>query len=98
MSGGVGLLTQLPVSHLPEHIRNFRDTLLVRVGIAPSGEATTITTVRDSIARRLPRVFGVEGLEVTFDLSYQSLTWAVKSEIGQWIRRAVIHHCREPAK
>lgn len=98
VSGGVGLLTQLPVSHLPEHIRNFRDTLLVRIGIAPSGEATTIATVRDCISRRLPRVFGIEELDVTFDLSYQDLTWAVKSEIGQWIRRAVIQHCREPVK
>lgn len=98
MPGGIGLLTQLPVSHLPEHVRNFRDTLLVRIGIAPSEEASVIDSVRDSIIRRLPRVFGAEEPDVTFDLSYKGLTWAVKSEIGQWLRRAVVHHCREPAR
>lgn len=86
------------MSHLPEHVRNFRDTLLVRVGIAPSEEATAIATVKDSVVRRLPRVFGAEEPDVTFDMSFQSLTWAIKSEIGQWLRRAVVQHCREPAR
>lgn len=96
--GGVGLLSQLPVSHLPEHVSNLRDTLLVRIGIAPSEEATTISQVKSSIATRLPKVFDSFEAGSTLDLSYQSLTWAVKSEIGQWIRRAVAQHCRDPTR
>lgn len=96
--GGVGLLAQLPVSHLPEHVRNLRDTLLVRVGLAPSDEATTIATVKRSVVRRLPKVFGADEADFTFDLSYRNLTWAVKSESGQWIRRAIVQHCRDPTR
>lgn len=96
--GGVGLLSQLPVSHLPEHVSNLRDTLLVRVGIASSEEATIISQVKSSIATRLPKVFGGFEVDSIPESSYQSLTWAVKSEIGQWIRRAVAQHCRDPTK
>lgn len=89
---------QLPVSHLPEHVRNLRDTLLARVGLPVSEEATTIAAVKCSIGKRLPKVFGADESDAAFGLRYQSLTWAVKSEIGQWLRRGVVKHCRDPTR
>ena len=98
LQGGVGLLVQLPVSHLPEHVRNLRDTLLARVGLPASKEAMTIAAVKCYIAKRLPTVFGADESDAAFDLPYQSLTWAVKSEVGQWLRHAAVKHCRDPTR
>ena len=89
---------QLPVSHLPEHVRNLRDTLLARVGLLASEEAAIIAAVKCSIGKRLPKVFGADESDAALDRPYQSLTWAVKSEIGQWLRRAVAKHCRDSTR
>ncbi|OJJ43413.1 hypothetical protein ASPZODRAFT_146129 [Penicilliopsis zonata CBS 506.65] len=87
------LLAQLPVSRLLEHVRNLRNTLLDRVGISALEESRMIEHVRACVAQRLPHMFdsGLADLKHT-ELVPVSLTWAVKSEIGQWLRRAVAQH------
>ncbi|KAF7125224.1 hypothetical protein CNMCM5793_001333 [Aspergillus hiratsukae] len=90
LSGDLELLLQLPVSRLPEHVRNLRNTLLHRAGVEVSKEASTVAMLKASIAERLPKIFGsVATSAMSCDLLPSDLTWAVKSDIGQWIRRGV---------
>ncbi|KAJ5555585.1 hypothetical protein N7535_008020 [Penicillium sp. DV-2018c] len=89
----IGLIAQLPVSRLPEHVGNLRNTLLARTGLSPSEEATTVKTVKDIISLRLPGVFGVnETGAMALDSLPPDLSWAVKAEVGQWLRRAIAEH------
>ncbi|THC98039.1 hypothetical protein EYZ11_002465 [Aspergillus tanneri] len=91
------LLKQLPTTRLPEHLRNLRNTLLHRAGISVADEETTIMELKASVAQRLPNIFGAELTDMIMDRTQrQDLTWAVKSEIGQWIRRGVAAHSRDP--
>ncbi|KAL5358219.1 mediator of RNA polymerase II transcription subunit 12 [Aspergillus floccosus] len=89
------LLKQLPMTRLPDYVRNLRNTLLYRAGIPATLEDSTIAELKASIAGRLPNIFGDE-VEHTMEVESPSrdLTWAVKSEIGQWLRRGVSGHCR----
>ncbi|KAH2023936.1 RNA polymerase II mediator complex subunit [Aspergillus fumigatus] len=99
LSGDLALLVQLPVSRLPEHVHNLRNTLLHRAGVEPSKEASTIAILKASIAERLPRIFGfVATSAVSCDPLPSDLTWAVKSELGQWIRRGVTEFGRDPRR
>ncbi|PKY07776.1 mediator of RNA polymerase II transcription subunit 12 [Aspergillus campestris IBT 28561] len=95
-SEALGLLLQLPTGRLPEHVRNLRNTLLTRAGISASQEESTIASLKASVAEQLPDVFEAQMLGVTMaDMSPNDLTWAVKSEIGQWMRRGVTGYARE---
>ncbi|EHA20051.1 hypothetical protein ASPNIDRAFT_209098 [Aspergillus niger ATCC 1015] len=99
ISDDLRLLIQLPLARLPEYVRNLRNTLLSRAGITASDEESTIATVKASIAQRLPKIFGPQASDAMLtDQPLSSLTWAVKSEIGLWIRRGVSGHCREPVR
>ncbi|EAW09216.1 uncharacterized protein ACLA_034190 [Aspergillus clavatus NRRL 1] len=90
LSDDLELLLQLPVSRLPDHVRNLRNTLLHRAGIEVSKEEAMIATLKASIAQRLPNIFSsVTDSAMSCDVAQSELTWAVKSEIGQWIRRGV---------
>ncbi|PKX91641.1 mediator of RNA polymerase II transcription subunit 12 [Aspergillus novofumigatus IBT 16806] len=87
----------LPVSRLPEHVHNLRNTLLQRAGVEVSKEASTIAILKALIAERLPRVFGSVATSAgSRDPLPSDLTWAVKSELGQWIRRGVTEFGRDP--
>lgn len=94
--GDVGLILQLPVTRLPEHVGNLRNTLLARTGLSASEEAATILSIKDMISQRLPGMFDVN---MDSDISpaplQKNLTWAVKAEIGQWLRRGVAEHIRD---
>ena len=90
---------QLPLARLPEYVRNLRNTLLSRTGMPASQEESVIAAVKASIAQRLPKIFGAQISDAMLtDLSLPSLTWAVKSEIGLWIRRGVSEHRRDPIR
>lgn len=87
------------MARLPEYVRNLRNTLLSRAGITASHEESTVETVKASIAQRLPKIFGPQASDAMLtDQPLSSLTWAVKSEIGLWIRRGVSGHCRDPVR
>ncbi|KAF4156578.1 hypothetical protein CNMCM6936_006474 [Aspergillus lentulus] len=97
LSGDLALLMQLPVSRLPEHVHNLRNTLLHRAGVEVPKEASTIAILKASIAERLPRIFGSAAASAVSRGPLPSdLTWAVKSELGQWIRRGVTEFGRDP--
>ena len=93
ISSAIGLIAQIPTSHLPEHVYNLRNRLLARAGISTSEEAATTTAVKVTISHRLPSIFefNADGV-VPCDLSQLNLTWSIKAEIGQWIRRGVAEH------
>jgi mediator of RNA polymerase II transcription subunit 12 len=92
----VGLIAQLPISRLPEHVSNLRSTLLTRTGLSVSDETAMAADIKDLISQRLPGIFDVDMHD---DLSLNSLpldlTWTVKAQIGQWLRRGVAEHTRE---
>lgn len=48
--------------------------------------------VKESISRRLPMIFEHHGNDVLRDLPQSNLTWAVKAELGQWVRRGIARH------
>ncbi|KAE8415119.1 mediator of RNA polymerase II transcription subunit 12 [Aspergillus pseudocaelatus] len=96
VSSDLCLLKQLPANRLPEHVRNLRNTLLYRAGITVMEEDSAIAELKISIAQRLPNIFGAEmDSAMPTESSEPNSTWAVKSEIGQWIRRGVAEHCRD---
>ncbi|KAI2675892.1 hypothetical protein CBS147355_6073 [Penicillium roqueforti] len=91
----IGLIAQLPVARLPEHVGNLRSTLLNRTGLSASGENAAIESVKDIISQRLPGIFGVqESTSMEFESLPTNLPWAVKADVGQWLRRAVAEHNR----
>lgn len=96
ISNDLCLLKQLPTARLPEHVRNLRNTLLHRAGISAAEEESTIEELKASVAQRLPKIFGTE-TSIVAPSGPQSpgLTWAIKSEIGQWIRRGISVHYRD---
>ncbi|KAJ5162359.1 hypothetical protein N7492_007751 [Penicillium capsulatum] len=96
LPGDIGLIAQLPVGRLPEHVGNLRSTLLARVGFSVQDESLMITDVKELIKQRLPAVFDVNmHLESRLHSLPVSLTWAVKAEVGQWLRSIVAGHTRE---
>src|SRR4029077_5988316 len=88
------------MSRLPQHVRNLRNTLLARAGLSPS-EDFLVNAIKAGVQRKLPVIFGANaGLcaAPVVDFSPPPLTWTIKSEIGQWIRRGIASHYRELAK
>lgn len=93
ISSAIGLIAQIPTNNLPEHVYNLRNMLLARAGISTSEELATTTAVKATISRRLPSIFEFKADGVMpCDLSQLTLTWSVKAEIGQWVRRSVAEH------
>ena len=91
----IGLIAQLPVARLPEHVGNLRSTLLTRAGLSTSEENAAIDNVKEIISQRLPGIFGVhESASMALDSLPPNLPWAVKAEVGQWLRRAIAEHNR----
>ncbi|KAJ6115047.1 hypothetical protein N7486_000825 [Penicillium sp. IBT 16267x] len=92
----IALIAQLPVSRLPEHVGNLRRTLLARIGFSAADEVNVLANIKHLISQRLPGIFDMESHnEMTLDSLSLNLTWAVKAEIGQWLRRGVAEHTRE---
>lgn len=92
----IGLIAQLPVGRLPEHVGNLRSTLLRRAGLSVSEETDSIAHVKDLISQRLPAIFERDSVEESsLDPVPTDLSWSVKAEIGQWLRRGVAEHTRD---
>ncbi|KAJ5110925.1 hypothetical protein N7532_001460 [Penicillium argentinense] len=91
----IGLIIQLPVSRLPEHVSNLRGTLLTRMGLSVSEEAAVTASIKKLISRRLPAIFDtpVDDKD-SFDELAANSSWAVKADVGQWLRRAVAEYTR----
>ncbi|PGH09502.1 hypothetical protein GX51_00607 [Blastomyces parvus] len=100
--GDIGLLGHLPSCRLPGHIWNLRNTLLSRTGISVAIERATIQRIKDSVRRRLPNMFPEvppDGdAEMTDDVDFSSLSWTVRSEIGNWVRDQVAAHVKDSLK
>ncbi|KAL4997606.1 hypothetical protein BDV10DRAFT_169070 [Aspergillus recurvatus] len=99
LSADARLLTQLPMSRSPEHVRNLRLTLLARAGVPVNEESSTIECLKSSISQRLPNIFqGVTSNTIHSNLSQPKLTWAIKSEVSMWIRQGVAKHLKDATR
>ncbi|OAX81386.1 hypothetical protein ACJ72_04276 [Emergomyces africanus] len=102
VSGDIGLLGHLPACRLPNHIWSLRNTLLSRTGFSVTIEDDTIQRIKASVRRRLPNMFPQLSpnwdAEMTDDVDLASLSWTVKSEIGNWIRDQVASHVKQSLK
>ncbi|EGC47827.1 RNA polymerase II mediator complex component Srb8 [Histoplasma capsulatum var. duboisii H88] len=102
VSADIGLLGHLPPHRLPSHIWNLRNTLLSRTGFSVALENATIQLIKASVRRRLPHMFpmlSIDGdAEMTDDVDLTSLSWTVRSEIGNWIRDQVASHVKNSLK
>ncbi|QSS58957.1 hypothetical protein I7I51_08387 [Histoplasma capsulatum] len=102
VSADIGLLGHLPPHRLPSHIWNLRNTLLSRTGFSVALENDTIQLIKASVRRRLPHMFpmlSIDGdAEMTDDVDLTSLSWTVRSEIGNWIRNQVASHVKNSLK
>lgn len=97
-SGDLGLIAQLPIGRLPEHVANLRRTLMVRMGVSVSDEGEMVTNIKVLISQRLPSLFrSTMLLETSLSSLPSDLTWAVKAEIALWLRRGVAEHTRASA-
>lgn len=90
----IELLRQIPAHRLPHHLLNFRNSLMARAGLSFK-EADVTRAVKARLRRQAPLMFRQEvemdgGMDL--DISEDSLTWSVKSEVGQWIRSCVSGH------
>lgn len=97
----VEVLSQLPGSRLSEHVRNLRKTLLTRAGFSASEEDYIIKAVKKTVRQRLPNIFPTEfddDTVIPHDVTQLKLSWAVKSEIGQWIRSGIAEHYKDVKK
>jgi mediator of RNA polymerase II transcription subunit 12 len=87
------LLTEMPLLHLPDHIKNLRSTLLSRLGFDVENESAVLHHFKCSMAEQLqgicPETNDLRGQYEyrTSDLS--RLSWTIKSELGHWLRRTV---------
>ncbi|KAJ6032303.1 Mediator complex subunit Med12 [Penicillium herquei] len=89
------LITQLPVGRLPQHVRNLRNILLGRTGFSVSDEINMVDSVKSLISKRMPKIFTADIKPQISPISLPlDLTWAVKAEIGQWLRQGVSEHTR----
>lgn len=93
MPSDVELLSQIPVSRLPQHLQNLRNTLVVRAGLRLSEEEVT-NCVKADIRQHLPAIFGNEVYDdsMTGHVAESNVPWSVKAEVGQWIRGGVSEH------
>ncbi|PGH28586.1 hypothetical protein GX50_08679 [[Emmonsia] crescens] len=100
--GVIELLGHLPSGRLPSHIWNLRNTLLSRTGFSVALEGDIIQRIKASVRRRLPNVFpklpADRDAEMTDDVNLASLSWTVRSEIGNWIRDQVASHVKDSLK
>jgi mediator of RNA polymerase II transcription subunit 12 len=89
----IELLSHIPINRLPRHLRNLRDMLINRAGLGVS-EQELSPAIKSDLKRRLPEVFETDDSDDMMDceVDHSHLTWAVKAEIGQWIRGAVSEH------
>ncbi|KAJ5738342.1 Mediator complex subunit Med12 [Penicillium malachiteum] len=89
------LITQLPVGRLPQHVRNLRNILLDRTGFSVSDEINMVASVKCLISKRIPKIFTADSKAPISPISLPiDLTWAVKAEIGQWLRQGIGEHTR----
>lgn len=59
-------------------------------------ESTMINRVKHLISRRLPAIFDVNmHVENSLDALPMGLTWAIKAEVGQWLRWGIAQHTRD---
>lgn len=92
----VGLIVQLPVGRLPEHVSNLRGTLLTRMGFSVSEETAMVASVKDLISRRLPAIFDAPmDTKQLLEVLPTELSWAVKAEVCQWLRRTIAEYTRD---
>ncbi|KAJ5632913.1 hypothetical protein N7490_009252 [Penicillium lividum] len=97
----IALIAQLPVGRLPDHVGNLRSTLLARTGFSAEHESIMTANVKQAIRQRLPEIFGkipqneMTSNSLSIDMTSIDLTWAVKADIGQWLRRSVAEHSRD---
>lgn len=95
----IGLIAQIPIGRLPEHVGNLRNTLLARTGLCASREISSVKIAQNFISRSLPDIFGLpDPATVELESLPSNLSWAVKAEVGQWLRRAVAEYNRGPAE
>ncbi|PGH26686.1 hypothetical protein AJ80_01632 [Polytolypa hystricis UAMH7299] len=101
-STDVELLCHIPLCRLPEHVWNLRNTLLARTGYSVSGETRHTQLIKSFLKRRLPEIFsedgGSEDHDMTDDINFATLSWTVKSHIGQWLRDHVASHIKSCLK
>jgi mediator of RNA polymerase II transcription subunit 12 len=96
--GDIGLIAQLPVGRLPEHVGNLRKTLMARTGFSVSDEGELVANIKILISHRLPALFrSTMLLDTSLSSLPSDLTWAVKAEIAQWLRRSVAEYTRANA-
>lgn len=92
----IELLSHIPINRLPRHLRNLRDTLMNRAGLCVS-EKELAPAIKSDLKQRLPEIFETDGDDMMdCEVDNSRLTWAVKAEIGQWIRGAVSEHYGGP--
>jgi len=89
----VRLITEIPISGLPDQVRNLRCTLLRGTIFSAEMESKALDYAKRSIAQALPTLFGHDQLGNDLSsVNVDSLSPTVKFELGIWLRQQVAQH------
>jgi mediator of RNA polymerase II transcription subunit 12 len=96
------LLTEIPLSHLPNHVRNLRSTLLSRIGFGVDNELAVLHHCKCFITEQLGGVLpATDNMNDEYEYHTSELgrlAWTIKSELGQWLRGMVAGYFPNKAK
>lgn len=83
----VRLITEIPLTGLPDQIRTLRSTLLRGTAHAAEVERETLLRAEQQISHTLPAMFGLYNIKVKSpDIKLDSLSPTIKLELGIWLR------------
>jgi mediator of RNA polymerase II transcription subunit 12 len=89
------LVTEIPLSGLPDQIRTLRSTLLRGTIHSAELEDRAIRYAKHMIAQTLPALFGLYNITTTTDdVELDKLSPTVKLELGIWLRQQVSQYAK----
>jgi mediator of RNA polymerase II transcription subunit 12 len=87
------LITEIPLSGLPDQIRTLRNTLLRGTAHAAELEGQALAYTEHMISQTLPALFGLYNTTTNLnDVELGNLSPTVKLELGIWLRRYVARY------
>lgn len=87
------LITEIPLSGLPDQIRTLRSTLLRGTAHSTELEQRALEHAKDVISNAIPAVFGRYNRAAKIpQTTLETLSSTVKLEIGIWLRQHVAQY------
>src|SRR5690349_11188183 len=87
------LVTEIPLTGLPDQIRTLRSTLLRGTAHSAESEQRALAYAKHMISQTLPALFGLYSSTAPVDqIGLDKLSPTMKFELGIWLRRQVAQY------